>query len=112
MIKGGYVEALYMFINPGDTKENILPICYAALDRPGQNWVYTGKDRFGWDEAATNDGRLYAKIFLWNGRPLLRVCYRGHLTNLGLLREPVQAKARTKSKSQPRELLPPVEERS
>jgi hypothetical protein len=114
VLNGRSVEAAYSCGTAGRVwnPSRVAQVLTNALDRPGQSWVHTRDDKYGGIEWATNDGRMYAKLFWYGGNVhTLRICYTAHLTELGLLKNySSRSKARAKAKVQRRELLPPVEE--
>jgi hypothetical protein len=108
LLRGRTIEAMYSVMSIGSVWDpaRVAQIMTQALDRPGQSWVHTGSL-----EWATNDGRIYTKVFWYNGAHVLRIAYKGHLDRYGLLNYyNNRPKARAKAKVQRRELLPPVEE--
>ena len=106
VLRNRTIEAMYSAVVGGAwTPDRAATVVAQALDRPGQYWIHTGSL-----EWATNDGRIYSKLFWYNGMHVLRIAYKGHLDKLGLLSYSHSPKARAKAKVQRRELLPPVEE--
>jgi hypothetical protein len=114
VLHGRSIEAGYSSVPAGMVwnPTGVAQVLNNALDRGGQYWIHTRNDQLGAPEWATNDGRMYAKLFWFNGYHTLRICYTGHLTKYGLLENYSRPKVRAKAKVQRRELLPPVEENS
>jgi hypothetical protein len=116
-LDGRYVEAGIVWTLPGWSFKlaDVWTVLQGALDRPGQRWMVNATDQWGNPEWSTNDGRLFAKLYWQNGVHTLRICYAQYLTKNGLWRNdrhvPTVKRSKPK-KTQPRELLPPVEEQA
>jgi hypothetical protein len=79
-IRGNRVEALYSGV-PGIiwSPAGMAQVMTYALDYAGQKWLYDGRSDFH-----TNDGRLWAKLFWYNGIEVLRIARKNHIDRFGL----------------------------
>jgi len=98
-------------------EQNIWTCLYTCTDRSDQKWVKTPTDKYGSQEWMTTDKRIYAKLFWFDGRSVLRICYAEFLLKYRLYDKPVAPHKREPKKgsgSRPDEiqkgLLPPIEE--